>query len=545
MRRWRARSRPAPSRFSSPTSKGRRSCCTSLGLSATRQALAEHRRVLREAFERHGGVEVDTQGDAFFVAFASAPEAVAAARDAQDALAIPVRMGIHTGTPLAHRRGLHRRRRPPRRPNRGGRPRRASPRLGFDRGAHGRGAAGSGRAPAQGSERSGADLATRRAGLSAAEDAVSHEPARSGDSLPRSRTRARDGPRPPRRDAPAHAHGARRDGQDAARPPGGGGGVGALSGRRLLGAARAFARSRSSSSRRPAQAVGANDGVADQVGDKQLLLLLDNFEHLMEAADELVGLQASCPNLRVLVTSREMLRLPGEQAYPVPPLEPVDGTELFLARARAVKPDFEPDESRWHSVRATGQPPARARARRRSRVDSQRRRSSSNASSDAPRSSEGRSRSRRPAADAQGGDRVVATICSTRTSSGCSRASLSSAVAARSRRRRPSAMPTSTSSSRSSTRALCASARRAGSGCWRRSASTRGERLEASGEARRPAQPARRLLLQIVRRGGSAPPGRIVAGVARPGRGRAGQPPRCSRLRSRATNFSLWPPRST
>ena len=43
------------------------------------EALAEHRRVLREAFARHGGVEVDTQGDAFFVAFADAADAVAAA----------------------------------------------------------------------------------------------------------------------------------------------------------------------------------------------------------------------------------------------------------------------------------------------------------------------------------------------------------------------------------------------------------------------------------------------------------------------------------
>jgi class 3 adenylate cyclase len=47
--------------------------------------LAEHRRVLREAFLRHGGVEVDTQGDAFFVAFSGATDAVAAAGDAHDA----------------------------------------------------------------------------------------------------------------------------------------------------------------------------------------------------------------------------------------------------------------------------------------------------------------------------------------------------------------------------------------------------------------------------------------------------------------------------
>ena len=65
-------------------------------------ALHEHRRILREAFEAHGGVEVDTQGDAFFVAFARASDAVAAAADAQRGLAggaIAVRMGLHSGEP--------------------------------------------------------------------------------------------------------------------------------------------------------------------------------------------------------------------------------------------------------------------------------------------------------------------------------------------------------------------------------------------------------------------------------------------------------------
>jgi YVTN family beta-propeller protein len=71
--------------------------------------LAEHHRLLREAFARHGGHEVDTQGDAFFVVFRTASEAVAAAADAQRALAehawpddaAPrVRMGLHTGEAL-------------------------------------------------------------------------------------------------------------------------------------------------------------------------------------------------------------------------------------------------------------------------------------------------------------------------------------------------------------------------------------------------------------------------------------------------------------
>src|SRR6266566_4879615 len=66
------------------------------------EALHEHRRRLRAAFADHEGVEVDTQGDAFFIGFARASDAVAAAEDAQRALAdgpIRVRMGLHTGEP--------------------------------------------------------------------------------------------------------------------------------------------------------------------------------------------------------------------------------------------------------------------------------------------------------------------------------------------------------------------------------------------------------------------------------------------------------------
>src|ERR1051325_7623672 len=62
------------------------------------EALHEHRRRLRAAFAEHEGVEVDTQGDAFFVVFARASNAVAAAADCQ---------GAFVGGPIGGRRGLH------------------------------------------------------------------------------------------------------------------------------------------------------------------------------------------------------------------------------------------------------------------------------------------------------------------------------------------------------------------------------------------------------------------------------------------------------
>jgi len=79
-----------------------------LGAADYAEALAEHRRVLRAAFERHGGVEVDTQGDAFFFAFPDSPSGLAGAWEARSALEggpISVRMGVHTGTPLRTEEG--------------------------------------------------------------------------------------------------------------------------------------------------------------------------------------------------------------------------------------------------------------------------------------------------------------------------------------------------------------------------------------------------------------------------------------------------------
>ncbi len=74
------------------------------------------------------------------------------------------------------------------------------------------------------------------------------------------------------------------------------------------------------------------------VADRELLLCLDNFEHLLDAAPLVSQLLAAAPRLRVLATSRAPLRLAGETAHLVPPLEPGEAEELFVVRASAAKP---------------------------------------------------------------------------------------------------------------------------------------------------------------------------------------------------------------
>jgi predicted ATPase/transcriptional regulator with XRE-family HTH domain/tetratricopeptide (TPR) repeat protein len=92
----------------------------------------------------------------------------------------------------------------------------------------------------------------------------------------------------------------------------------------------------------------------DALRDQQTLLILDNLEHLLPSVPEVASLLSGAPGLKVLATSRERLRLTGEQVVVVPPLglpparKPVSGAELsnypaaqlFLERARAVRPEF-------------------------------------------------------------------------------------------------------------------------------------------------------------------------------------------------------------
>jgi predicted ATPase len=111
-----------------------------------------------------------------------------------------------------------------------------------------------------------------------------------------------------------------------------------------------------------AQALGVRESgvrpleeiLKETLWDKQILLLLDNFEHVVEAALLVVDLLAACPKLKILVTSRTRLHVRGEKEFPVPPLDLPDphylpnlerlsqyaAVQLFLQRAADVQPDF-------------------------------------------------------------------------------------------------------------------------------------------------------------------------------------------------------------
>jgi predicted ATPase len=91
--------------------------------------------------------------------------------------------------------------------------------------------------------------------------------------------------------------------------------------------------------------------LVEVLGAGELVLLIDNCEHVLDAVAELVArLIAGCPNVTVLATSRERLRVPGEHVCTVSTLLGSDGdgdaaaVELFVQRARAVRPDFHPDD---------------------------------------------------------------------------------------------------------------------------------------------------------------------------------------------------------
>jgi predicted ATPase/class 3 adenylate cyclase len=346
--------------------------------------LAEHQRLLRAAFAAHGGREVDTQGDAFFVAFPRAIDAVRAAVAAQRALAahpwpegaaVRVRMGLHTGEPTPT----------------GGRY------VGLD--VH--------RAARVGAAAHGGQVLLTQT----TEALVAHE-------LPDAVRLRALGPQrlkdlqhpeplyqlvvaglpadfPPLQTLDRHAHnlpvqptpllGREREVGMArallARPGArlvtltGPGGVGKtrlglqvaaevadrfpdgvwlvplapLGDPALVGPTVARTLGLGEAAGQPLR-----DTLAAYLRDKRLLLLLDNVEHLLDAAPLLADLLAASPALAVLATSRAPLRLAGEREVAVPPLPlPAAGrppareelgecaaVRLFVDRAQAVRADF-------------------------------------------------------------------------------------------------------------------------------------------------------------------------------------------------------------
>ena len=305
-------------------------------------ALEEHRRVLRGAFDRHGGIEVDTQGDAFLVAFERATDAVAAAAAAQRELAatpVRVRMGVHTGEPRVTDEGY----------------------VGLDvhRAARVMGAGHGGQVVVS--------EATRRLVGDAFELTDLGEHRLKDLTAPQRLYQLGRGQFPPlvtlhRSTLPAQPTqlvGRRRELAELRElvrssplvtltGPGGSGKT-RLAVQVAADAVDEFEHGvfwvSLAAVRDPevvlpaiAAAVGGVGELAAHVGDRRMLLVLDNLEQVIECAAQLARAIQATPNLKLLVTSREPLRIAAEREYEVPPLVEDEAAELFLVRAHESEP---------------------------------------------------------------------------------------------------------------------------------------------------------------------------------------------------------------
>jgi predicted ATPase len=311
--------------------------------------LADHRRVIREAVALHGGVEVDTQGDACFVAFSRATDAAAAAAAAQEALAggvVRVRMGVHTGEPTVTEEGYVG--------------------MAVHHGARIMSAGHGGQIVMSQATRDLLDprFAVRDLGEHRLKDL----------SAPQRLYQLGAGEFPPLKtlhqtNLPIQATpliGRERELEELAERLGehrlvtlvGPGGTGKT--RLALQAAAEAVESfehgvwwvplapvtdpeRVESA--IAGAIGADGPLPEHLRPQQALLLIDNFEQVVDGADRMAALLEAAPRVSVLVTSREPLRVQGEFRYPVDPLEEADAVALFVERALAVDPAFTPDDA--------------------------------------------------------------------------------------------------------------------------------------------------------------------------------------------------------
>jgi predicted ATPase/class 3 adenylate cyclase len=349
------------------------------------ELLARHHRILREAFDRCSAAEVGTEGDSFFAVFPSAADAVSSAVDIQRALAaenwpegaaLRVRIGLHTGEGRVGEAGY----------------------VGMDvhRGARimaaGHGgqilisattralvehAIGDGIALRDLGEHRLRDLSGRERIFQVIADGLptSFPPLRTLEAIPNnlpvqtSELVGRDAELRAIRD---HLHSAGVRLVTLTGP----GGIGKT--RLALQAAAdeshqfvdglyfvdlSSARDSAAALESMVQAVGVtvpaegdpHNALVAELQSRHALLLLDNFEQVMAATDAVADLLRRCPHLKLLVTSREALRVRGEQLFPVHPLglpqgglggrsaEELSGFEavrLFVARARQTRPEF-------------------------------------------------------------------------------------------------------------------------------------------------------------------------------------------------------------
>ena len=332
------------------------------------ELLDAHRKLLRRAFEEHGGVEVDTEGDAFFVAFASPDGAVDAARDAQEALAayewtdgneIRVRMGLHTGTPQVVDRRY----------------------VGLDVHHAARvmaaGHGGQVLLTAATRERLAQEPSLIDLGEHRLKDLLQPEHLFQLvlDGLPTEfpalktlGNRPNNLPQQPNaligrdRELEALLSQVRQDDARLLTLVGvGGTGKTRLA---LQAAAELLEDFRSgvffvslspiwdpalvlpTIARTLALRETGGEDIADTLrsylSDKQMLIVVDNFEQVVDAAVSLESLLSAAPDVKLLVTTRTRLRLSRERIFEVPPLDWGSAESLLVSRARVANPDFAP-----------------------------------------------------------------------------------------------------------------------------------------------------------------------------------------------------------
>ncbi|MBA2725964.1 MAG: tetratricopeptide repeat protein [Actinobacteria bacterium] len=302
---------------------------------------SDHHLHLREAFTRHGGVEVDTQGDAFFYAFPTALGAVEAANAGQEALAsgpVEVRMGIHTGAPHATEEGY----------------------VGSDVNKGARIAAAGHGGQVLLSKETIASLKLRVTDLGEHRLKDFEQPIwifQLGDKhFPPLKTISNSNLPHPASSFVGRAEEVSEIAElvQSSRlltlsGPGGTGktrlAIEAASGvipqfrNGVFWVGLATLTDPALVLETAAQSIGAKDGLAEHISDRQILLVLDNLEQVIDAAPDLSALLMACPNLHLLVTSRELLRIDGEAEYAVPPLDEAAAVQLFSARSGLVAND--------------------------------------------------------------------------------------------------------------------------------------------------------------------------------------------------------------